>query len=427
MAKYIVAIFALLFIGCVFPRDLDLDDLNEYITAKWIDPPVQPKLKVYVFNFTNSDEFLANGNVKPKFQELGPYVFQEVWIKEDIKWKDDGSSIEYHQTKSYKFLPAESNGKLRDQVTVPNIPMIAALNAMKDGSPLIRRSIGAILDVLDQKKFETLPLRKFLFGYANPLIKLGRDVLPADKRWPHQTFGLFVGQNATSRGSLEALTAIGNIGNIGQLTKFKGKSKLPWWSGDKCNKLEGSTDGFVFRPNLSKNDQIHVFNRDLCRSIPLEFEEEFVDGNGIPGYRFVPPSNVFGTPAENPDNACFCNSPNGICDTPSGVFNVSACQFGSPTMLSWPHFFQADPKLLNAVEGLKPDQEKHQFSIDVQPKTGSGLGGKIRSQINIQMSKVDGVKQAEGLRDILLPMVWFSDDIDQITDQGLVDAIKGRL
>ena len=60
-------------------------------------------------------------------------------------------------------------------------------------------------------------------------------------------------------------------------------------------------------------------------------------------------------------------------------------------------------------------------------KTGSGLGGKIRSQINIQMSKVDGVKQAEGLRDILLPMVWFSDDIDQITDQGLVDTIKGRL
>jgi len=46
---------------------------------------------------------------------------------------------------------------------------------------------------LTRKKFETLPLRKFLFGYANPLIKLGRDVLPADKRWPHQTFGLFVG------------------------------------------------------------------------------------------------------------------------------------------------------------------------------------------------------------------------------------------
>ena len=36
-------------------------------------------------------------------------------------------------------------------------------------------------------------------------------------------------------------------------------------------------------------------------------------------------------------------------------------------MLSWPHFFQADPKLLDAVDGLKPDQEKHQMYIDVQP------------------------------------------------------------
>lgn len=83
--------------------------------------------------------------------------------------------------------------------------------------------------------------------------------------------------------------------------------------------------------------------------------------------RFVPADNVFGTPAENPENACFCNNANGVCDTPSGVFNVSACQFGSPVMLSWPHFFQADPKLLNAVEGLSPNKEKHQTSVDVQP------------------------------------------------------------
>ena len=32
------------------------------------------------------------------------------------------------------------------------------------------------------------------------------------------------------------------------------------------------------------------------------------------------------------------------------------------------HFFlQADPKLLEAVEGLDPDQEKHQFFMDLQP------------------------------------------------------------
>ena len=36
-------------------------------------------------------------------------------------------------------------------------------------------------------------------------------------------------------------------------------------------------------------------------------------------------------------------------------------------MLSWPHFFQADAKLVEAVEGLKPNKNDHQFYIDAQP------------------------------------------------------------
>lgn len=40
----------------------------------------------------------------------------------------------------------------------------------------------------------------------------------------------------------------------------------------------------------------------------------------------------------------------------------------SPVMLSFPHFYLADPKLLEAVEGISPpDAEKHQLYIDVQP------------------------------------------------------------
>merc|ERR1711935_54489 len=429
MVKHkIVAICVLLTICCVFAKDLDLNNENEFFTAKWIDPPVSPTLKIYVFNFVNSDEFLKDSSVKPKLEELGPYVFKETWAKEDIEWKNDDNIIEYDQLRYFKFLPNLSEGKLRDEVTVPNIPMIAALDATKDGSDLIKRSIGGVLDVLEQTPFEKLTVRKLLFGYATPLLKLGSDILPPEKRWPHQLFGLFVGQNATSRGRLTVKTAVNNRGDLAQITKFNGKSELPWWSGE-CNKFEGSTDGFVFRPNLEKTDIIRVFNRDLCRSIPLKFSEEFTDPNGIPGYRFVPPSDVFASPDINKANACFCDNPNGVCDTPSGAFDVSKCQFGSPVMLSWPHFFQADPKLVDAIDGLNPDRSKHQFSIDVQPVTGSGLGGKVRSQINIKMSKVDEdlVKTAKGLRDLLLPVVWFSDDIDKVTDQELVDKIKSSL
>ena len=51
----------------------DISNFNEYATSLWIDPPVNPRLKIYVFNFTNPDEFLTGA--KPKFEELGPYVF----------------------------------------------------------------------------------------------------------------------------------------------------------------------------------------------------------------------------------------------------------------------------------------------------------------------------------------------------------------
>lgn len=40
----------------------------------------------------------------------------------------------------------------------------------------------------------------------------------------------------------------------------------------------------------------------------------------------------------------------------------------SPIMLSFPHFYLADPKLRAAVEGIsEPDPEKHGFWLDVQP------------------------------------------------------------
>ena len=52
-------------------------------------------------------------------------------------------------------------------------------------------------------------------------------------------------------------------------------------------------------------------------------------------------------------------------------------------LLSWPHFYGGDPTLLEQVEGLSPNKEKHQFGIDILPQLGVGLRAAIRLQINI--------------------------------------------
>jgi scavenger receptor class B, member 1 len=42
---------------------------------------------------------------------------------------------------------------------------------------------------------------------------------------------------------------------------------------------------------------------------------------------------------------------------------------GLPAAVSQPHFFNADPSLLNEVEGMKPEAAKHQTILDIQPVT----------------------------------------------------------
>lgn len=39
----------------------------------------------------------------------------------------------------------------------------------------------------------------------------------------------------------------------------------------------------------------------------------------------------------------------------------------APVYLSFPHFYNADPRLLDDVEGLSPDQEKHETFFKIQP------------------------------------------------------------
>ena len=57
-------------------------------------------------------------------------------------------------------------------------------------------------------------------------------------------------------------------------------------------------------------------------------------------------------------------------------------------------------------------------------KLGTGLRAQARSQINIQMYKVDNVKPAEGLRDMVFPFLWFSSGIESIDDADSLSLLR---
>ena len=94
----------------------------------WLHTPIPMYLEVYMFHMTNSKEFLKNESVIPNFEEIGPFVFQEVHDRVNLTWNDD-FTVSYNQTRTWTFRP-EMSESLSTQVTNIN-PVIAVSNRGK--------------------------------------------------------------------------------------------------------------------------------------------------------------------------------------------------------------------------------------------------------------------------------------------------------
>ena len=54
----------------------------------WKNPPVQPILSVYLFNYTNTELWLDGTDENLIVEEVGPYCYQEVWQKKNVKFNE---------------------------------------------------------------------------------------------------------------------------------------------------------------------------------------------------------------------------------------------------------------------------------------------------------------------------------------------------
>ena len=57
----------------------------------WSNPPVEPVMRCYIYNFTNIEEFLAGEAETPLLQEVGPYSYSAKHEKEVTEWGQDGT------------------------------------------------------------------------------------------------------------------------------------------------------------------------------------------------------------------------------------------------------------------------------------------------------------------------------------------------
>lgn len=57
----------------------------------FINPPLNPQLRVHIFNYTNAERFLEGKDKKLILKDVGPYVYTERTQKVDVVYNDNNT------------------------------------------------------------------------------------------------------------------------------------------------------------------------------------------------------------------------------------------------------------------------------------------------------------------------------------------------
>ncbi|XP_056287956.1 lysosome membrane protein 2-like isoform X2 [Pseudoliparis swirei] len=371
------------------------------VFGSWKSPPPPVYMEYFFFNFTNVDAFLEGA--KPQVEQVGPYTYREYRYKENVSMLENDTMVSAYNYKSFVFLREKSVGDPAvDNINTVNIPTWAVMNKVK-GS-FWKSSMAAIwMNSVGSGLFTTRTVDELLWGYEDPLLARVSISSPEVEK----VFGLMYKKNGSHSGEFVYHTGKQNSLDYGRVKTWNGESKLTFWTSDQSNSINGS-DGSAFHPMLTKNERIHIFSPDLCRSIHMEFEKD-VEVKGIPAYRFTPPRSVFASKEENPANEGFCISPKECLGT--GLLKVSPCRKGAPVVASFPHFYLGDNKYVAAIDGLSPKREHHQTFLDLNPTTGVIVRANKRAQVNILINRIPGFPKTRGLNDTIFPVMFINESV----------------
>ncbi|XP_020816578.1 lysosome membrane protein 2 [Drosophila serrata] len=391
----------------------------------WLFPPIDVFINVYMFNYTNVEEFTSGRADKLHVQEVGPYVYQEVLSNHNVTYNENNNTITYTPKREYVLALDRSIGDPKvDRIRAPNIPLMGVTTLASSMSMFASLGLSAITRQLDSQPMLELSVHEYMWGYEDRLVELAAKFVPS---WI----------DFSSFGIMEKLFREGNESNVFNMNLHEPKDKygvrLPdapraytvdsingergfkrWeyndeTNGTMCNRIWGSHDATLFPLDMDENDEFFLYRRTFCRRLHVKFNSTST-WNGIDGYRFDMLPDTFDSYANDANSSCYCK--NNRC-LKKGVGSVSPCYYNIPLAITYPHFTHADPTLLEPFEGLTPNATRFTSSLVVQPQLGAPMQGThLRLQANQVVGKVSFSRIMEPFENMVLPLLWVDLNID---------------
>ncbi|TRY81355.1 hypothetical protein DNTS_008493 [Danionella cerebrum] len=356
-------------------KNVEINPKNDLSYTMWKDIPVPFFMSVYFLHIVNPDEILKGE--KPVVMEQGPYVYRENRWKDNITFHEN-ATVSYKEYRQYFFEESMSVGNESDVVTIPNMLVLGASVMMENAPLAVRVLVSSTFKSFNEGAFITKPVGELMWGYESKLVDFLNKFLPG--LMPSSgKFGLFSEFNNSNTGLFTIFTGRDDIRNVHMVDTWNGQKKVDYWSTGQCNMING-TAGQMWPPFMTKETTMPFYSPDACRIILRTKASVPVDSPG-----------------------CLMSAP---ADTPP---EFESHVLYSPSFISQPHFYNADPELLKTVDGLNPSEEEHGLFIDIHPETGVPINVSVRLQLNLLIKRVPGISETGNIKELVIPMLWFEE------------------
>lgn len=380
----------------------------------WLETPIPMYAKFYLYNWKNPEEFKYI-NIKPEFEELGPYVFREIHYRINITWNDD-DTVTYWQRRQWFFEESMSGGSLDDVITCVN-PISATVASMfKNKSSLEKKFVNYLLNNKGGSLYVTKTAREFLFdGYEDPLLTFVKKLNSPDLNIPYTKFGWFVDRNnsETADGNFTVYTGADDIKKVGMLTEWNSVSHTPYYDGD-CGRVNG-TSGELWPPQMDDFEPKTFLIPEFCRTVTLQYAKP-TEKFGVQGSEYIGTDKIIDNGHKYDENRCYCPSKELSECPPTGVIDIAKCRYDAPAYVSYPHFYLAHPSYAAAVNGMHPNKSIHDFTLSLASNTGIPLDVKARFQVNLLLHKDPKLDIYKDSRDIMMPVFWIAQEVELSED-----------
>ncbi|XP_030383292.1 protein croquemort [Scaptodrosophila lebanonensis] len=361
---------------------------ESFIYKRWVTTPTPVYTTFYLFNWTNPQD-INNEEVKPNFEQLGPYTFSDFKVKEGLMWHQQRPEVTYYGRRTWHFLPERSKGQLDDIVVTPHFPTVTAAGYARKYRKILRKIMNYALNREGGAYLFRHTAAEWMFdGFYDSLIDFAERLhSPLVPIYSDHFAWLYQRNNSkNAEGNFTIHTGRGDLRQMGDLKMWNGTTHTGLYAGE-CGKVNGST-GELWAPDRQWHETLSIFIPDVARFINM-YSRKNVSVEGIDAWRYETTELSFDNGQLAPDTECFC-VPNRECPK-NGVVDFSPVSYHGPFYLSHPHFYMTDEMYRENITGLQPDAEKHGMYLIMEPTLGIPLRLNGQMMISVRVQRDEAI------------------------------------